>query len=129
MGIRDWLNPHPSSKFFDGVEAKMRNSIRVPGEIMRSFKSEKMIDLIERSRRNGESGDVVALRTSVGIYTSYILGTVEQRSLANRMYMPLKMYVGNAELSGQISSQEAAYCDGLIGNAFRESALKYGLGS
>jgi hypothetical protein len=129
MGIRDWLNPNPSSKFLDGVEAEMRGSIRVPDEVMRSFGNEKMIELIERSRRKGESVDVVALRTFVGIYTSYILGNDDQRSLANRMYMPLKMHVGNAELGGEISSQEAEYCDELIGNAFRESALKYGLGS
>jgi hypothetical protein len=109
------------------VEAKMRNSIRMPDEIMHSFRSAKMEELIERSRKRGESVDLVALRTSVGIYTSYILGNAEQRSLANRMYMPLKMYVGNAEIGGVISSEEAAYCDGLIGNAFRESALKHGL--
>ncbi len=127
MGIRDWFGGDNSAKFADEVESRMRNTIRVPGEIMQSFRNPKMDEVIERSRKAGDCVDVVALRAAVGIYVSHIMGDESERSMANKMYMPLKMFVGNVALGGEISSEEVAYCEALIGKAFRESTLRHGL--
>jgi hypothetical protein len=127
MGLLSWFTTSPSDKFFNKVEEHMRMSIHVPSEILNAIRTSKVREAIERSRQRGEKAELASLRTSVGLYASYVSGNADQRALANRFYMPLKMYVGNAELGGSISPEEAAYCDALIGNAFRESTLKHGL--